>query len=120
MVFKVDFKKAFDSISWDFWDEMMVLMGFGSKWRSWITSCLKSASISILVNGSPTKEFKLGRGVRQGDLLSPFLFIIAAEGLNWLAKSAVHCNLYEGVEIGMDRIPISHLQYADDTIFFGK
>ncbi|XP_071727850.1 uncharacterized protein [Rutidosis leptorrhynchoides] len=120
MVFKVDFEKAFDSLNWDFLDEMMILMGFGSKWRKWIASCIGSASVSVLVNGSPTKEFYLGRGVRQGDPLSPFLFIIAAEGLNWMAKSAVSNGRFFGVEIGKDKITLSHLQYADDTIFFGK
>ncbi|XP_071705014.1 uncharacterized protein [Rutidosis leptorrhynchoides] len=120
MVFKVNFEKAFDSLNWEFLDEMMFLMGFDFKWRRWIASCLGSASISVLVNGSPTKEFNLGRGVRQGDPLSPFLFIIAAEGLNWMAKSAVAKGLFCGVEIGNDRIPLSHLQYADETIFFGK
>ncbi|XP_071687047.1 uncharacterized protein [Rutidosis leptorrhynchoides] len=98
--------------------EMMKLMGFGEKWRKWMFACLSSASISILVNGSPTSEFKLERGVRQDDPLSPFLFIIAAEGLNWLTKAAVRSNLFSGVEVGRDNIPISHLQYADDTIFF--
>ncbi|XP_071728773.1 uncharacterized protein [Rutidosis leptorrhynchoides] len=120
MIFKVDFEKAFDSLNWEFLDNMLRLMGFGSNWRGWIASCLKTAFISILVNGSPTREFKIGRGVRQGDPLSPFLFIIAAEGLSWLIKSAVSNNLYCGVEIGKDKILISHLQYADDTIFFGK
>ncbi|XP_071697590.1 uncharacterized mitochondrial protein AtMg01250-like [Rutidosis leptorrhynchoides] len=98
----------------------MTFMGFGSKWRHGILSCLKSTSISILVNGSPTEEFKLGRGVRQGDPLSPFLFILAAEGLNALNKTSVSRNKFSGVEIGCDKIVISHLQYADDTIFFGK
>ncbi|XP_071695737.1 uncharacterized mitochondrial protein AtMg01250-like [Rutidosis leptorrhynchoides] len=120
LLFKVDFEKAFDSLNWEFLDEMMFLMGFGIKWRKWIASCLGSASISVLVNGSPTKEFNLGRGVRQGDPLSPFLFIIVAEGLNWMAKSAVSNGLFCGVEIGNDKIPLSHLQYANDTIFFGK
>ncbi|XP_071715249.1 uncharacterized mitochondrial protein AtMg01250-like [Rutidosis leptorrhynchoides] len=119
MMFKVDFEKAFDSLSWEFLDDMMGFMGFGVKWRGWIASCLKAASISILVNGSPTKEFKLGRGVRQGDPLSPFLFIIAAEGLNWLTKSTISNNLYSGVKIGKNNVPISHLQYADDTLCFG-
>ncbi|XP_071707923.1 uncharacterized protein [Rutidosis leptorrhynchoides] len=120
MLFKVDFEKAFDSLSWEFSDDMMGIMGFGKKWRGWIASCLKSASVSVLVNGTPTKEFKLGRGVRQGDPLSSFLFIIATEGLNWLTKSAVSNNLYSGVEIDKDKVPISHLQYADDTLFFGS
>ncbi|XP_071718980.1 uncharacterized mitochondrial protein AtMg01250-like [Rutidosis leptorrhynchoides] len=97
----------------------MRFMGFGEKWRGWIRTCLRMASISVLDNGSPTKEFKMERGVRQGNPLSPFLFIIAVEGLNWLTKSAVAKNLFSGVEIEDAKIPISHLQYADDTVFFG-
>ncbi|XP_071700132.1 uncharacterized protein [Rutidosis leptorrhynchoides] len=120
LIFKVDFEKAFDCLSWDFLMEVMEHMGFGEKWRRWILSCLKSASISILVNGSPTDEFMLGRGVRQGDPLSPFLFIITAEGLNLLTKKAVQNGLFSGVEVGCDNVLISHLQYADDTIFFGS
>ncbi|XP_071704208.1 uncharacterized protein [Rutidosis leptorrhynchoides] len=98
----------------------MTCMGFGTKWCKWILACLKSASISILVNGSPTKEFSIGRGVRQGDPLSPFLFILAAEGLNILTKAAFDRGLFKGVEIGGDKVAISHLQYADDTMFFGE
>ncbi|XP_071700296.1 uncharacterized protein [Rutidosis leptorrhynchoides] len=94
-------------------------MGFGGKWRKWIFACLSSASISVLINGSPTNEFNISRGVRQGDPLSPFLFIIAAEGLNILTKAATNSGLFRGVEIGADKILVSHLQYADDTIFIG-
>ncbi|XP_071700012.1 secreted RxLR effector protein 78-like [Rutidosis leptorrhynchoides] len=103
LIFKVDFEKAFDSLSWEFLMEVMEFMGFGEKWRRWILTCLKSASISVLVNGSSTNEFTLDRGVRQGDPLSPFLFIIAAEGLNALAKRAVSCNMFSGVEIGREK-----------------
>ncbi|XP_071738862.1 uncharacterized protein [Rutidosis leptorrhynchoides] len=97
LVFKVDFEKAFDCLNWDFLMEVVNSMGFGCKWRKWIYSCLSSASISILVNGSPTKEFSLERGVRQGDPLSPFLFILAAEGLNIMTKAATDRGLFKGI-----------------------
>ncbi|XP_071695356.1 secreted RxLR effector protein 78-like [Rutidosis leptorrhynchoides] len=120
LIFKVDFEKAFDSVNWDYLLELMKSMGFGTIWCKWISSCLKSATISILINGSPTSEFNLKRGVRQGDPLSPFLFIIAAEGLNILTKMAVERGMYKGVEVGKDKVVISHLQYADDTIFLAN
>ncbi|XP_071715094.1 uncharacterized protein [Rutidosis leptorrhynchoides] len=101
LIFKVDFEKAFDSLNWDYLLEVMKCMGFGTKWCKWISSCLKSATISILINESPTSEFNLKRGVRQGDPLSPFLFIIAAEGLNILTKVAVERGMYKGVEVGI-------------------
>ncbi|XP_071695652.1 uncharacterized protein [Rutidosis leptorrhynchoides] len=119
LLFKVDFEKAFDCINWNFLMDVMKCMGFGDRWRKWIFACLNSASISVLVNGSPTKEFALGRGIRQGDPLSPFLFILAAEGLNILVKSALDRGLYEGIKVGRDNVTVSHLQYADDTIFVG-
>jgi hypothetical protein len=57
LMFKVDFEKAFDSVDWSFLDCVMLKMGFHEKWRRWISECLKTASVSILVNGSPTNEF---------------------------------------------------------------
>ncbi|XP_071719407.1 uncharacterized protein [Rutidosis leptorrhynchoides] len=104
VIFKVDFEKAFDSINWEFLMEVMKCMGFGVKWRRWIMACIKSASISILVNGSPTKEFSLERGIRQGDPLSPFLFLLASEGLNIMTK----------VTTARGRVS------TDDTIFLGE
>ncbi|XP_071725952.1 uncharacterized mitochondrial protein AtMg01250-like [Rutidosis leptorrhynchoides] len=95
-------------------------MGFGVKWINFIRACLSSSTISILINGSPTKEFSPGRGIRQGDPISPFLFIIAAEGLNILTKCAIANDQFRGICVGHDKIVVSHLQYADDTIFFGE
>ncbi|GKF04885.1 reverse transcriptase domain, reverse transcriptase zinc-binding domain protein [Tanacetum coccineum] len=95
-------------------------MGFGERWCKWVQTCQKSASVSVLVNGSPTLEFKMERGVKQGDPLSPFLFLVAAEGLNVTLKDAVRTGLYKGVKIGTSDIPIFHLQYADDTLIFGE
>lgn len=120
MVLKVDFEKAYDSVDWCFLLHMLENMGFGQKWCKWIKACLKSSTISVLVNGSPTKEFCMERGLRQGDPLAPFLFLVVAERLNIIMSEAKENGLFEGVRIGKDDVGLSHLQYADDAICFGK
>lgn len=82
LMFKAYFDKAFDSINWEFLDSNLMQMGFGDKWRMWIKGCLQSSHTSVLINGNPTDEFKISKGFQHGDPLSPFLFIIAMEGLS--------------------------------------
>ncbi|GKB24004.1 RNA-directed DNA polymerase, eukaryota, reverse transcriptase zinc-binding domain protein, partial [Tanacetum coccineum] len=117
MVFKINFEKAFDTISWDFLLQVMHFMGFSASWIKWILGCLHSASSSILINGSPTCEFNIHRGLRQGDPLSPFLFIIAMEGLHVAMEDAVTAGLYKGFKI--NTLNLSHLFFADDALFIG-
>ncbi|CAJ2642053.1 unnamed protein product [Trifolium pratense] len=120
MLFKVDFEKAYDSVDWSYLDKVMESMSFPTLWRKWIRECVGTATTSILVNGSPTDEFPLERGLRQGDLLSPFLFLLAAEGLNVLMEAMVARNLFEGYSLGeFDPISVTHLQFADDTLLMG-
>ncbi|GJU06616.1 RNA-directed DNA polymerase, eukaryota, reverse transcriptase zinc-binding domain protein [Tanacetum coccineum] len=120
MVFKVDFEKAFDSIRRDFLDLVMAKLGFGFKWRSWIHRCLLNARSSVLINGSPTSEFEIFRGLRQGDPLSPFLFILAMEGFHAITCKSVETSIFRGVSIGQGNMNISHLIYVDDVIFMGE
>nr|GEY44374.1 cysteine-rich receptor-like protein kinase [Tanacetum cinerariifolium] len=107
MVFKIDFEKAFDSISWEFLFRVLHFMGFSDKWISWISGCITSATTLILINGSPTSEFNIERGLRQGDPLSPFLFIIAMEGLHVAMEDAKTASLYNGFSI--NNLSLSHL-----------
>ncbi|GJX87022.1 RNA-directed DNA polymerase, eukaryota, reverse transcriptase zinc-binding domain protein [Tanacetum coccineum] len=116
MIFKVDFEKAFDSVSWKYLEFILLTLGFGLKWRRWIQACLHSARTSILINGSPSSEFSLYRGLRQGDLLSPFLFILVMEGLHLALKDALHSNLFHGAKVGDSGFGISHFFYADDVV----
>ncbi|XP_057770246.1 uncharacterized protein LOC130990064 [Salvia miltiorrhiza] len=108
---------AYDFVEWDYLDVMLDRFNFDSRWRKLIRGCLTSASANVLVNGSPSGEFSLEKGLRQGDPLSPFLFLIAAEGLHSLVERAVEKGFVGPAEIGKDNIRISHLQYADDTVF---
>lgn len=117
---KIDFEKAFDSINWSYLDSMMEQMGFSNKWRLWIQGCLKTSRAYVLVNGSPTDKFEITKGVRQGDPLSSFLFIIAMEGLNQAINSAIEKKLIDGITLPNNGPSISHLFYADDAIFMGK
>ena len=117
-LFKVDFEKAYDSVNWDFLMVVMDKMGFGVKWRGWIYECISTVTLSVLVNGSPTEEFNMSRGLRQGDPLSPLLFNLVATGLSLLISKATSMDLLKGIPVAEGGIAITHLQYADDTLLF--
>lgn len=82
--------------------------------------CVFSGSISILINGSPTEEINIQRGLKQGDLLAPFLFLLVVEGFSGLMRNAVERNLFKGFMLVSGGVTLSHLQYADDTICIGE
>nr|GFB18232.1 RNA-directed DNA polymerase, eukaryota [Tanacetum cinerariifolium]GFB18250.1 RNA-directed DNA polymerase, eukaryota [Tanacetum cinerariifolium] len=119
MIFKVDFEKAYDSVRWDFIDDILMRLGFGEKWCKWIQSCLFSSRGSVPVNGNPTKEFQFHKGLKQGDLLSPFLFILVTESLHVSFQRVVDAGLFNGIKLDSS-LQISHLFYADDAIFMGQ
>ncbi|GJT52968.1 RNA-directed DNA polymerase, eukaryota [Tanacetum coccineum] len=119
MIFKVDFAKAYDSIRWDFLDDVLIFLGFGTKWRSWIRGSLSSGKDSILVNGSLTLEFHLHRGLKQGDPLASFLFLLIMEALHLSFSRAVEAGIFTGIKVD-PTITLSHLFYADDAVFIGE
>eukprot|EP00253_Pinus_taeda_P030238 PITA_30238 len=94
MLLKIDLSEAFDSISWDYLQKILKAFGFPPSWIIWINNLLSSSFFSILINGIPSPTFHPSMGIRQGDPLFPFLFVILAEGLGRSIKSAIlSCNL---------------------------
>nr|GEZ35986.1 putative RNA-directed DNA polymerase, eukaryota, reverse transcriptase zinc-binding domain protein [Tanacetum cinerariifolium] len=116
MLFKVNFEKAFDSVSWRYLDYVLDKSGFGIKWRNWIKVGLVSSKTSILINGSPTSYFSLKRGLRKGDPLLHFLFIIVMEGLHMDLNDGLAGNMFHGVKVGSPGIFLSLLFYKKDVI----
>nr|GEY82698.1 RNA-directed DNA polymerase, eukaryota, reverse transcriptase zinc-binding domain protein [Tanacetum cinerariifolium] len=96
LIFKVDFEKAFDLVRWDYLDEVLLNFRFGSKWRGWINGCLSSSMGSVLVNGSPTTEFKFYKGLKQRDPLSLILFILVMESLHLAFTNVLNAGIFKG------------------------
>ncbi|XP_025638571.1 uncharacterized protein [Arachis hypogaea] len=117
-IIKLDFQKAYDRVRWSFVDIVLQKMGFELRWRTWVKECVTTASMSVLINGSPSKPFKMERGLRQGDPLSPFLFVLVVDVLHRMVGEAVRNGRISPLLVGQDNIELSHLQFADDTILF--
>lgn len=115
-IFKADIHKAFDTLGWEFLARVMRELGFNQKWITWIINLVLNGSSQILIDGLLGKKINLQRGVRQGDPLSPFLFIMAMDFVpRWIVKLT---------SSGALRMPISNMNpcllYADDALFFVK
>ena len=117
---KIDLEKAYDHVDWNFVDYMLLKFGFGETWLRWMHECISTTSFSVLVNGSPSKLFKISRGIRQGDPLSPFLFTIVVEALSSLLVKAREMGVISGFVASRNGEVITHLQFADDTILFSS
>nr|GEW02189.1 RNA-directed DNA polymerase, eukaryota [Tanacetum cinerariifolium] len=119
LVFKVDFAKAYDSVRWDFLIDIIHAFGFGSRWCMWIRGIFSSNMASIMVNGSPTAEFPMCCGLKQGDPLAPLLFIIVMETLHISVSRAVNEGIFRGLHI-RGSVILSLLFYVDDVVFIGE
>nr|GEX94549.1 hypothetical protein [Tanacetum cinerariifolium] len=94
-------KKFADSLDKNVADDAHSYLSFSLTWRSWIKACLESSRTSVLINGSPTSEFNVRRGLRQGDPLSPFLFIIIMEGLHVAISDSTRQGLIRGCNMSL-------------------
>jgi len=116
---KVDLRKAYDTVSWSFLKQVMVGLGFPHQFICWIMECVSSAAFSLVINGELQGFFKGNRGLRQGDPLSPFLFVICLEyfsrSLN-VATNGTDFNFHPKC----NKLLISHIAFADDLMLFAR
>lgn len=118
MAVKTDIAKAYDRLEWRFLKEAMTCMDFGEQWIQWIMECVSTVSYSVLINGRAEGHIIPERGLRQGDPLSPYLFILCAEVLSHMMMKAMDDRSLLGVKIALQAPPINHLLFADDSLFF--
>lgn len=93
-------------------------MGFSGRWIRLVMGCVSTVDFSILVNGQPRRKFKPLRGLRQGDPLSPYLFLIFTDVLSPLINGAVDGGFIEGIQLSMNGSCLSHLLFVKDTLIF--
>ncbi|CAK8570237.1 unnamed protein product [Lathyrus sativus] len=94
---------------------MLVVMGFGERWMKWMKGGVMNNFMFVLVNGSPTHDFKISRGLRHGAPLSSFLFSVVVERLAAMVKRAPGGGLLSGFRVN-DRVSYYLLQFVDDTM----
>ena len=120
MALKLDMSKAYDRVEWVFLEKIMGKMGFHNRFIGLIMSCIKSVSYSILVNGEPHGIIKPSRGLRQGDPLSPYFFLLVAEGLHSLISQVATEGSLQGISLCHTGPRITHFFFADDSLPFSK
>jgi hypothetical protein len=118
LLLKLDYEKAHDRASWQFFEEMLVSRGFGPMWVAWVMKLVKGRSISIRLNDENSRYFKPGKGLRQGDLLSPLLFNLVVNIFTRILIKAAKRGYISGSMKSLYPEGVISLQYIDDTLLF--
>lgn len=108
MILKIDLEKAFDRLEWSFVYRALRFFKFYPNITKLIMNCISSSRIAILVNGTRTSYFSPSRGIRQGDPISPYLFILCMEMLSTLINHKVDLGCWDPITIGIKKYQISH------------
>ncbi|KAH0685683.1 hypothetical protein KY290_017200 [Solanum tuberosum] len=118
-MFKIDMQKAYDSLEWHFLEEVLVDMQLPERFITWIMKCVRTVSYSIMINGCPSVPFQARRGVRQGDPLSPYLFVLAMDYLTRLLRSLRNKNAFK-FHPRCQKQQIIQLSFADNLLLFSR
>jgi len=117
---KIDLLKAYDKVSWHFLQTLLTEMGFPTHWTQLIMQCVTTVSFRVQVNGATSPSFRPKAGLRQGDPLSPYLFILCMNVLSGLLVKAQNQGSLKGIKVARNAPPINHLIYADDILLFTR
>lgn len=117
---KLDMSKAYDRVEWNFLERMMRKMGFDERWIDRIMLCISSVSYKVKVNDDYTDVISPQRGLRQGDPLSPCLFLLYAEGFSSLLNKADAEGRLKGIQLCNSAPRLNHLLFADDSLVLMK
>jgi hypothetical protein len=118
MAVKLDMSKAYDRVEWSFLEETMKRLGFADRWRQLIMMCVTTTQYAVVVNGEPCGNILPTRGLRQGDPISPYLFLLCAEALSSMLSWANREGALTGVPTSKRGPHIGHLFFADDSLLF--
>ncbi|XP_056698604.1 uncharacterized protein [Spinacia oleracea] len=117
-VVKLDMNKAYDRVRWDFLFQALQEFGFPPYWVHIIRQCITTVSYQVLVNGEPTRSFNPKCGMRQGDPLSPYLFVLCMEVFSALMRRSENDHLIQGISVCRGAPLVSQLFFADDSLLF--
>ena len=107
-------------MEWSLIDKVLYSMGLPSKWRNLIQKCVSMVGFSILINGQPSQEFKAFSRLRQGELLSPYLFILCVKVFYAIISNFVSSDLLHGLRVCLRTPQVSHLFFTDDSFIFAR
>ncbi|EEE59033.1 hypothetical protein OsJ_10782 [Oryza sativa Japonica Group] len=116
--YKLDLAKAYDRVDWDFLRGALTKVGFCSTWVEWVMACVTTVKYSVSFNGNLLEPFSPSRGLRQGDPLSPYLFLFVADGLSTILSQDVQAGRLEELKVCRRAPGVSHLLFADDSLLF--
>jgi hypothetical protein len=117
-IMKLDLSKDYDKVNWTFMHLSLIQMGINLNIVNWIMGCIESSSLAVLINDSPSSFFHPSRGLHQGCPLSPFIFLLVADGLSRLIHQSHGRNIIKWLKVSQEEF-LTHLLFVDDIIIFG-